>query len=66
MLAAHQSKIDSTPNGFAMFTLRRSPRGAQVFYDRNYLCARLDPFFKTLGTKPEAYGHQTGVLLEKR
>ncbi len=66
MLDAHQHRIDSAPNGFAMFTIRRSPRGAQVFYNLRSLCARLDPFFKTLSTKPEAYGHQTGVLLAKR
>lgn len=66
MLAAHQARLDAMPNGFAMFTIRRSPRGAQVFYDLEYLCARLSAGFDILATRPEAYGHQTGILLKRR
>jgi ubiquinone/menaquinone biosynthesis C-methylase UbiE len=66
MVAAQQSKLASIKEGFGMFTIRRSPRGAQVFYDREYLYRKLNPFFTVLAAKPEAYGHQTGILLARK
>lgn len=49
---------------FGMFTLWRSVH-SQVYYDVNFLCRGLEPFFRTIIVKKEAYGHQTGVLLER-
>jgi len=66
MLVAHRSKLDTAGAPFGMFTIRRSPRGAQVFYDREYLFQKLEPFFDVLAVRPEAYGHQTGILLARK
>jgi SAM-dependent methyltransferase len=49
---------------FGMFTIDRSVR-SQVFYDADFLCRRLGPFFRTLSVTPKAYGYQTAVLLER-
>jgi SAM-dependent methyltransferase len=37
-----------------------------VFYDLDYLCSQLRPFFRTLSVTEEAYGYQTALLLERR
>lgn len=66
MVAAQRSKLDALGSGFGMFSIRRSPRGAQVFYDRDYLCEKLAPLFHILAINPEAYGAQTGILLAKK
>jgi SAM-dependent methyltransferase len=50
---------------FGMFTLGRTPRFTLVFYDADYLSRKLEPFFRTLSVAVGAYGHQTGVLLER-
>ncbi|MFL5800731.1 MAG: class I SAM-dependent methyltransferase [Roseiflexaceae bacterium] len=49
---------------FGMFTIGRALR-AQVFYDRDYLCRKLARWFKIHAVIPEAYGFQTGLILEK-
>lgn len=48
---------------FGMFTIGRSLE-SQVFYDVNYLCRRLEPFFRTLAVGV-AHMHQTGILFER-
>jgi ubiquinone/menaquinone biosynthesis C-methylase UbiE len=63
--------LDSDPNyarysrsDFGMFTIGRSMK-SQVFYDVDYLCRTLEPFFKKLAVSVGAYVHQTGVLFER-
>jgi ubiquinone/menaquinone biosynthesis C-methylase UbiE len=51
-------------SGFGMFTVGRSI-SAQVFFDVDYLCRRLEPFFQRLAVGVGAHGHQSGVLLER-
>jgi SAM-dependent methyltransferase len=52
---------------FGMLTLE-GPDWSRVFvfYDADYLCRRLAPFFRILSVTPEAYGYQTALLLERR
>ena len=40
--------------------------GSQVFHDLDDLLARWSMFLDPVATRPEAYGYQTGVLLQKR
>ena len=58
---------------FAVFTINRSPGGgieheelqAGVFYDIDYLCQHWGNYLKVLSTTPEAYVHQTAIVLQK-
>jgi SAM-dependent methyltransferase len=47
-----------------MFTMGRSTQ-AHVMWDVDYLIGRLGPGWRVCSVTPEAYGHQTGVLLAK-
>ena len=49
---------------FGMFTLQRGPE-SQVFYDADWLCEQLEPFWRRKSVTEEAYGYQTAVLLER-
>jgi SAM-dependent methyltransferase len=49
---------------FGVFTIGRSVN-SDVFYDLEYLGRKLKPFFKIISATEEAYGFQTGVLLER-
>jgi SAM-dependent methyltransferase len=48
-----------------MFTMRRSPRAAMVFYHRDYLAEQWSQEFTVRSITPEAYGYQSAVLLQK-
>ncbi|HET9718303.1 MAG TPA: class I SAM-dependent methyltransferase [Pseudolabrys sp.] len=48
-----------------MVTMGRSTE-AQVFWDAEYLLKRLGPGWRVCSVTPEAYGHQTGILLARR
>ncbi len=61
--ADNELKFSTTP--YAMFTLERSPHGAQVFYDEEYLRRHWGRMLKFRSITPEAYGFQSAVLLEK-
>jgi len=50
---------------FAMFTLGRDTRSL-VFYDLDYFCDMVQPFFKVVEVRKEAYYWQTAVLLERQ
>src|SRR5262249_7547168 len=52
-------------SSFGMFTRDRST-SSQVFYDTEYFCQMLKPFFKVISIVKEAYGFQTGVLVRRR
>jgi len=54
-----------TESDFGMFTIGRTPGGAQVFHDVDYLRKEWGHFFKIVSITEEAYGYQTAVLLEK-
>jgi SAM-dependent methyltransferase len=47
-----------------MVTMQRSSQ-AQVLWDVDYLLKRWGPGWRVCSITPEAYGHQTGVLLER-
>jgi SAM-dependent methyltransferase len=47
-----------------MVTYNR-PYGANVLWDADFLCKRLQPFYRALSINPKAYGPQTGVMLER-
>jgi SAM-dependent methyltransferase len=47
-----------------MVTMGRSTQ-AQVLWDIDYLLKRFGPGWRVSSITPEAYGHQTGVLLER-
>jgi SAM-dependent methyltransferase len=47
-----------------MVSIGRST-GSHVFYDRAFLTRKLTPFYRTLSVTDKAYGHQTGILLER-
>ena len=47
-----------------MVTMGRSTQ-AQVLWDVDYLLRRWGPGWRVCSVTPEAYGHQTGVLLER-
>ena len=66
IIRPHVKKVRSLPRGFNMFSMRRSPTGAQVFYDVDFFARKLHPLFKVISVTPEGYGLQTGVLAEKR
>jgi SAM-dependent methyltransferase len=48
-----------------MITMNR-PNVCHVLWDTDYLKSRIGPGWKWHSATPEAYGHQTGVLLERR
>lgn len=50
---------------YDMFTLRRSPQDAMVFYGANWLQRTWGREMRWLSHTPEAYGYQSAVLLEK-
>jgi ubiquinone/menaquinone biosynthesis C-methylase UbiE len=50
---------------FGKFTIGRFT-DSQVFYDLQYLMESLTPFFKCLSVKEQAYGFQTGIVLERQ
>ena len=51
--------------GAQMITMGR-PGICHVLWDVDYLRSRIGPGWKWHSVTPEAYGHQTGVLLERR
>jgi SAM-dependent methyltransferase len=58
------------PANFALFTANRrpgegSPGQSQVFYRLEYLRKRWGVYMTVLSASPNAYGHQTAVLLQK-
>lgn len=50
---------------FAMFSLARTPLGAQVFYDVEHVRKTWGRIFRVQSVTPEAYLFQTALLLEK-
>jgi ubiquinone/menaquinone biosynthesis C-methylase UbiE len=68
MLASFLKEHIPSKTSFAMFTITRSPKGAHVFYDRDYLREHWGRYLDVLSVTPEAYGipmFQTAVLLRK-
>jgi len=47
-----------------MVTINRSV-SSNVMWDAEFLCKRLEPFYRTLSITPKAYGHQTAILCER-
>jgi ubiquinone/menaquinone biosynthesis C-methylase UbiE len=66
ILFAYEKQVQPLGPDFGMCSVRRSPNGAQVFYHSEFLRHKLGSLFKICSLSPEAYGHQTGVLLENR
>ncbi len=55
----------SNKNNFNMIVVGRGA-ASQVFYNSHYLKAILPPCLRWVSHTPDAYGYQSGVLLEKR
>jgi ubiquinone/menaquinone biosynthesis C-methylase UbiE len=66
ILFAYEKQVQPLGSDFGMCSVRRSPNGAQVFYHSEFLKHKLSPLFKVCSVTHEAYGHQTGVLLENK
>jgi ubiquinone/menaquinone biosynthesis C-methylase UbiE len=49
---------------YASFSIGADPE-SQVFYDREYLVQKWSRFAKVLSVTPEAYSHQTAILVQK-
>lgn len=64
-LREDQKASEWARSDFAKFTIGRAT-DSQVFYDVDYLKKSLEPFFKLLSVEEEAYGYQTGILLERQ
>jgi ubiquinone/menaquinone biosynthesis C-methylase UbiE len=52
-------------SNFAKFTIGRAA-DSQVFYDIDHFCKSLEPFYQVLSVEEEAYGKQTGVMLQRQ
>lgn len=64
-LAEHREYQRFKRGEVQMFTMGRSTQ-AHVMWDVDYLLKRLGPGWRVCSVTPEAYGHQTGVLLARR
>jgi SAM-dependent methyltransferase len=53
-------------NGDAQMISMDRPKICHVLWDVDYLRSRIGPGWKWHSVTPEAYGHQTGVLLERQ
>jgi SAM-dependent methyltransferase len=65
LVLEYDAKTHILERRWHMFTMRRSPRAAMVFYHRDYLAEHWGQEFTVRSITPEAYGYQTAVLLEK-
>lgn len=65
LLLSFEEETHFMRTDFAMFTIARTPHGAQVFYDTDYFCQNWGRTFKILSVTQEAYLFQTAILLEK-
>lgn len=52
-------------SNFALFSINRSPKGAQVFYDIDYFQNKVSRWYTLKSITKESYGYQTAVLLQK-
>jgi len=64
MLRSYPEYEQFARSDFGMFTIGRS-MVSMVFYDVEYLCRRLQPFFRALSVTERGHWHQTAVLLER-
>ena len=68
-LTKQLSEFDTQTNvlssNFAQFSITRSPKGAQVFYDLDYFQKKVSRWYKLNSITEEAYGYQTAILLQK-
>jgi SAM-dependent methyltransferase len=55
-----------TDANFAKMVLARSPKGAQVFYDMEFLRTHWGRLLEIVSVTQEAYGYQTAMVLRKR
>jgi hypothetical protein len=51
---------------FAKLVLARSPKGAQVFYDLEFLRRHWGRLLEFVSVTEEAYGYQTALVLRKK
>lgn len=58
-------RLNVLKNGFGAMAIRRSPTGAQVVYDTEFLEQKVSGIFRIHSSMPEAYGAQTGMLVGK-
>ena len=65
MVQAFDDKNQITNQAFKMFTLRRSPRDAMVFYHSEYLKERWGSEVQWVSHHKKAYGYQSAVVLKK-
>jgi SAM-dependent methyltransferase len=63
MLERYEEERRILSSDFGMFSIGRSSKGGQVFYDVDYLARRWGRVLNVVGVWPEAYGYQTAVVL---
>jgi len=64
-LKAFDAETNCLSSNFGVFSITRSPKGAQVFYDIDYLQKKLSRLYSLKSVNKEAYGFQTAILLQK-
>ena len=64
MVKRFDEKTSIRAKDYAWFSFERDPY-SQVFYDTQYLVEKWSRFAKVVSVTPEAYGFQTGILLQK-
>ena len=65
LVAAYDAETNVLATRWQMFAVRRSPRGAMVFYHRDYLKRHWGQELTLRSIVPEAYGYQSAVVLQK-
>jgi ubiquinone/menaquinone biosynthesis C-methylase UbiE len=55
----------SEKSNYYKFSMYPGDANCQVFYDIGYLCQHWGRMLKIISVTPEAYWHQTGILMEK-
>jgi ubiquinone/menaquinone biosynthesis C-methylase UbiE len=70
ILQSFEQETHFTASDFAMFAINRAPGPgapgqAQVFYDIDYLQQHWGNYLEIISIHPEAYGHQTAILMKK-
>ena len=69
ILQSFEQETHFTASDFAMFAINRAPgpgapEQAQVFYDIDYLQQHWGNYLEIISIHPEAYGHQTAILIK--
>lgn len=64
LMLRNEKYREYTSTDFAMFAVGRSVN-SHIFYDIDYFCEMVSPYFEPILVKEEAYAYQTAVLLRR-